>query len=133
MSDSFCIMPFIHLETRSDSFVSRCCMSQDFYKKEDGTLFTLSKDTLDDVWNSSEIKNDFEGRIVHAVQPNLSLGEIGDIEFKLPPSEELASRMQIIEGILDKKNINTAQIRTLTELRDTLLPKLMRGEVKVEL
>lgn len=57
MSDSFCIMPFIHLETRSDSFVSRCCMSQDFYKKEDGTLFTLSKDTLDDVWNSSEIKN----------------------------------------------------------------------------
>lgn len=56
MSDSFCIMPFIHLETRSDSLVSRCCMSQDFYKKENGDFFTLSKDTLDDVWNSTHIK-----------------------------------------------------------------------------
>jgi molybdenum cofactor biosynthesis enzyme MoaA len=56
MSDTFCILPFIHLETRSDSFVSRCCMSQDFYKKDNGEFFTLSKDTLDDVWNSSAIK-----------------------------------------------------------------------------
>lgn len=56
MSDTFCILPFIHLETRSDSFVSRCCMSQDFYKKDNGEFFTLSKDTLDDVWNSTSIK-----------------------------------------------------------------------------
>lgn len=56
MSDSFCILPFIHLETRSDSFVSRCCMSQDFYKKDNGEYFTLSKDTLEDVWNSNGLK-----------------------------------------------------------------------------
>jgi MoaA/NifB/PqqE/SkfB family radical SAM enzyme len=56
MSDTFCILPFIHLETRSDSLVAPCCMNQDFYRKDDGELFTLSKDTLDDVWNSSAIK-----------------------------------------------------------------------------
>jgi len=56
VSDTFCILPFIHLETRSDSFVSRCCMSQDFYRKDDGNFFTLSNDTLDDVWNSNGIK-----------------------------------------------------------------------------
>ena len=56
MSDTFCILPFIHLETRSDSFVSRCCMSQEFYKKDNGEFFTLSKDTLSDVWNSEDIK-----------------------------------------------------------------------------
>jgi type I restriction enzyme S subunit len=29
-------------------------------------------------------------------------------------------------------NKNTQQIRTLTQLRDTLLPKLMSGEVRVD-
>lgn len=55
MSNTFCILPFIHLEARSDSFVAPCCMSQEFYKKDDGTFFTLSKDTLSDVWNSSSV------------------------------------------------------------------------------
>ena len=32
----------------------------------------------------------------------------------------------------EKKEINQTQIRTLTALRDTLLPKLMSGEVTVE-
>lgn len=85
------------------------------------------------LFNSTEIKNDFDGRVVHAVQPNLSLGEIGDIEFKLPPSEVLAEGMQKIEGLFTKKNKNTSQIRTLSALRDTLLPKLMSGEIKVEI
>lgn len=84
------------------------------------------------LFNSTEIKNDFDGRVVHAVQPNLSLGEIGDIQFKLPPSEVLATGMQKIEGLFNKKNRNTSQIRTLTALRDTLLPKLMSGEVKIQ-
>ena len=56
MSDTFCVLPFIHLETRSDSFVAPCCMSQEFYKKDNGEFFSLSKDTLTDVWNSSSIK-----------------------------------------------------------------------------
>jgi type I restriction enzyme S subunit len=85
------------------------------------------------LFNSTEIKNDFHGRVVHAVQPNLSLGQIADIEFKLPPSEVLDSGMQKIEVLFIKKNKNTAQIHTLTALRDTLLPKLMSGEVKVEI
>jgi type I restriction enzyme S subunit len=85
------------------------------------------------LFNSTEIKNDFDGRVVHAVQPNLSLGEIGDIEFKLPPSKVLIEGMQKIEGLFTKKNKNTTQICTLTVLRDTLLPKLMSGEVKVEI
>jgi MoaA/NifB/PqqE/SkfB family radical SAM enzyme len=57
MSKTFCILPFIHLETRSDSFVAPCCMSQEFYKKDNGEYFSLSKDTLSDVWNSTSIRN----------------------------------------------------------------------------
>jgi molybdenum cofactor biosynthesis enzyme MoaA len=32
-------------------------MSQEFYKKDNGEYFSLSKDTLSDVWNSTSIRN----------------------------------------------------------------------------
>lgn len=83
------------------------------------------------LFKTSEIRNDFEGRVVHAVQPNLSLGEIGNIEFKMPPQEILKKGMKELETLFDKKEKNTNQIHTLTQLRDTLLPKLMSGEVRV--
>ncbi len=81
------------------------------------------------LFKTSAIKNDFDGRIVHAVQPNLSLGEIGNIEFKLPPLDKLDTCMKHINELFEKKNKNTNQIKTLTQLRDTLLTKLMSGEV----
>lgn len=76
--------------------------------------------------------NDFESRVVHAVQPNLSLGEIGDISFRLPPKGLLKNYSIEINYLIDKKEKNNIQIRTLTQLRDTLLPKLMSGEVRVK-
>ncbi|GAB1447649.1 hypothetical protein MASR2M44_06460 [Bacteroidota bacterium] len=83
------------------------------------------------LFKTSEVKNDFDGRVVHAVQPNLSLGEIGDIEFKMPPKQKLEHGNNELKTLFGKKNKNTQQIRTLTQLRDTLLPKLMSGEVRV--
>lgn len=85
------------------------------------------------LFKTTEVKNDFDGRIVHAVQPNLSLSEIGDIEFKMPSKEKLKLGNDYLQEIFEKKNKNTQQIRTLTKLRDTLLPKLMSGEVKVKI
>ncbi|MFA4852563.1 MAG: restriction endonuclease subunit S [Bacteroidales bacterium] len=85
------------------------------------------------LFKTSEIRNDFEGRVIHAVQPNLSLGEIGDIEFKMPPKEKLEYGMHELSHLFNKKEKNTNQIRTLTQLRDTLLPKLMSGEVRVKI
>jgi len=38
----------------------------------------------------------------------------------------------ITENYFNKKQANKIQIRTLTQLRDTLLPKLMSGEVRVK-
>ncbi|SDB60812.1 type I restriction enzyme, S subunit [Desulfonatronum thiosulfatophilum] len=72
-----------------------------------------------------------DGKIVHAVQPNLSLGEIGNTTFLLPPDDVLREFEKVINPIFEKKRSNTLQIRTLEKLRDTLLPKLMSGEVQV--
>lgn len=72
-----------------------------------------------------------DGKIVHAVQPNLSLGEIGSTTFKIAPFEKLLEFKALVKGIFDKKTNNLLQIQTLEKLRDNLLPKLMSGEVRV--
>ena len=50
----------------------------------------------------------------------------------IPGKLELDSMTQQIEPLFEKIITNNTQIRTLTSLRDTLLPKLMSGEVRVE-
>ena len=39
----------------------------------------------------------------------------------------------MIKPIFDKIKSNQTQIRTLTQTRDTLLPKLMSGEIRITL
>lgn len=72
------------------------------------------------------------GKIVHAVQPNLSLGEISNTTLKFPPFNILHEFKKTIGAVFDKKTRNTLQIRTLENMRDMLLPKLMSGEVRVD-
>ena len=56
-----------------------------------------------------------------------------DVAMVLAPSKEELEEMTIIMTPLVEKLIkNTKQIHTLEKLRDTLLPKLMSGEVKVK-
>ncbi|MBP7260269.1 MAG: restriction endonuclease subunit S [Bacteroidia bacterium] len=53
--------------------------------------------------------------------------------FKLPPKEKVQRFTLIVKNYWIKKNVNYNQIRTLTKTRDTLLPKLMSGEVRVKM
>ncbi|AQX49239.1 restriction endonuclease subunit S [Elizabethkingia anophelis] len=67
------------------------------------------------------------------VQVNLSTETIKSSEIIIPPLD-LQHKVggQIID-IYNKIEINRIQIQTLTKLRDTLLPKLMSGEVRVKM
>jgi type I restriction enzyme S subunit len=56
---------------------------------------------------------------------------IKEIEMQIPSEGKLESFRMEIEPLFQKIKSNTQQIRTLTQLRDTLLPKLMSGEVRV--
>lgn len=53
-------------------------------------------------------------------------------EIKIPPKGLIKEFNSICKHIMNKINKNAQQIRTLEKLRDTLLPKLMSGEVRVE-
>jgi len=76
---------------------------------------------------------ELHSKIVHAVQPNLSLGEISNTLIPYPPKDILDSFSNQIEPIEEKIIQNTQQIQTLENLRDTLLPKLLSGEVRAEI
>ncbi len=52
-------------------------------------------------------------------------------EFNLPPKNKVLQFSQIIKEYWQKKEMNYAQIQNVICLRDILLPKLMRGEIKI--
>jgi type I restriction enzyme S subunit len=78
------------------------------------------------------IAHNLHSKIVHAVQPNLSLGEISKTMIPMPPKVILYKFIQIAEELEAKKDKNRAQIQTLENLRNTLLPKLMSGDIRVQ-
>ena len=53
--------------------------------------------------------------------------------FKVPPMKRIEQFDAVVSELISKMHKNQKQIRTLEKLRDTLLPKLMSGEVRVEL
>ncbi|MGB3750553.1 MAG: restriction endonuclease subunit S [Arcobacteraceae bacterium] len=54
-------------------------------------------------------------------------------EISIPPIAVIDKLNESIKDIPTKIKANSVQIKTLENMRDTLLPKLMSGEVKVEL
>ncbi len=64
--------------------------------------------------------------------PSLKPSDIGAIVFHLPPSDKLKDFASIAHESWEKIENNYAQIQILEKLRDTLLPKLMSGEVRVD-
>jgi len=64
-------------------------------------------------------------------------GSIGKDDFKklkniISPKKLIKEFQNKVKSMDDKIFLNTNQIRTLTKLRDTLLPKLMSGVVRVQ-
>ncbi len=50
----------------------------------------------------------------------------------VPKNHELANMTKKIQPLIDKQIENSKQIRKLEQLRDTLLPKLMSGKIRVK-
>jgi type I restriction enzyme S subunit len=63
--------------------------------------------------------------------PRTNWGDIGLFKVALPPKSVAGTFTRIIEPMLERINGNLYQSRTLATLRDTLLPKLLSGELAV--
>lgn len=58
MNSNFCIVPFIHLSTAPQGTVRPCCFSSsNKIKKDNGDLFNIGNDSIEDIWNSNHFKN----------------------------------------------------------------------------
>jgi len=57
---------------------------------------------------------------------------IKEYDLRVPPLEIIEELNHQLDRILSKLKNNANQIRTLEKLRETLLPRLMSGEVRVE-
>lgn len=62
---------------------------------------------------------------------HIKRGDLDTAMVKVPLSSKLENMSEQMTPLLDKQITNAKQIKLLKTLRDTLLPKLMSGEVKV--
>lgn len=67
-----------------------------------------------------------------SVFQEISKSVFRQLPFLLPPKDILSNFNSIIESYFQKIHSNQTQINTLEKIRDTLLPKLMSGEVRVD-
>lgn len=68
-----------------------------------------------------------------SVQEKFNKTSFRDIVLIYPSIDFIQDFENTVKPFFDKIDINKTQIRTLTTLRDTLLPKLMSGEVRVKM
>jgi type I restriction enzyme S subunit len=68
-----------------------------------------------------------------STQPLIRQSDIKKIEIFLPKINSLRDFEIISRNIFTKIQFNKTQIQTLEKLRDTLLPKLMSGEIRVKI
>lgn len=69
--------------------------------------------------------------VTGAVQPKISQANLRSIKIVLPPNEQLQAYNEHIQPMFSIIRNNVDENQRLIELRDTLLPKLMSGELDV--
>ncbi|MDN5354286.1 MAG: type restriction enzyme subunit [Candidatus Cloacimonadota bacterium] len=77
-----------------------------------------------------EIKDSF---VSGTVQPDINNEGVNQIMISKPDNETLLNFNKNVKELFFKISFNQSQIRTLEKLRDTLLPKLMSGKVRVKM
>ena len=79
-----------------------------------------------------EMQNTLNSKGYGSAQPNISTTDIENIEIPIPSENELKMFYEIANPIYNKMILNSQQNKYLEKLKDTLLPKLMNGEIDLD-
>jgi type I restriction enzyme S subunit len=82
--------------------------------------------------NTTEFKRYIASRLNVTAQPGIYLGTLSDAPIIVPPRDVMEKFHKIASEIISSMQKNSIENRTLSSLRDSLLPKLMSGEIRVE-
>ena len=74
---------------------------------------------------------DFHRMNTDSAVPGLNRNIAHNIQLLLPPIELISQFNHLVFPMFQKICTNLAQIKTLEKIRDSLLPKLMSGKVRV--
>jgi len=86
------------------------------------------------LWCKHHLKTFITKAASHATtMGHIKRGDLDEAEVLVPTQSELEKLSERFNPLIDKIIANQTQIRTLTALRDTLLPKLMSGELRVRM
>lgn len=69
--------------------------------------------------------------VTGAVQPKISQANLRSVQVVIPPEHNLREYNDLVEPLFSLFRANEEECKDLTALRDTLLPKLMSGEIDV--
>ena len=83
------------------------------------------------LFRSKIMKGRMVGISKGTAQKNLSPIETGKLKIKIPPTNIMSQFEEIAINLLNMIVSNNGQSQTLTNLRDSLLPKLISGDIKV--
>ncbi|MFA7257391.1 MAG: restriction endonuclease subunit S [Kiritimatiellales bacterium] len=97
------------------------------FRPRDGRSYSFVYQYL----NSRLFQEHLESAASGSVQANFGPTHLKQMTLSKPPRHVLDRYLQQVDGLYEKIRLNQAQIKSLESLRDTLLPKLMSGEVRV--
>ena len=107
-----------------------CCIGRGvaaFRYKNNKNYYTYTYFKLKSLMNEIK-KYNHEGTVFGSISKN----DFEKIEVIMPHEKQVNSFQDKVKPIDDKIILNEAKIFTLENLRDTLLPKLMSGEIRVK-
>jgi len=107
-------------------------LDKDFFPI-DTTFYITDKLGVDDLFFHYFVlkKQKFDRFVSDSAVPGLNRNIALSIEELVPDLRIIKIFNQIVKPMFGKIAVNTNQIETLTRLRDTLLPKLMSGQIRV--
>lgn len=107
-----------------------CCIGRGvavFRYKSDNSFYTYTYFKMKSLMREIEAFND-TGTVFGAI----SKSDFERFSIVIPPKAEVEGYETVAKPLNDKVISNCTQIKILEKLRDTLLPKLMSGEVRVQ-
>ena len=82
-----------------------------------------------DLLRAALLRADVTSELTGAVQPKLSMGNLKRVELRLPGQRQELELAMAALGDVERAAVDEIRITTL--LRDTLLPRLLSGELRV--
>ena len=112
-----------------NTFDFNCCVSPVY------VTFSVDKDYIDFFdfyFKSKKFNAEVTLRASGSVRQALNYNDFGMIEIPYPTKEMIDKFNSSYKTIKDRINKNKAKISNLEQIRDTLLPKLMNGEIDLD-